>query len=794
MKSAKETLAQYRLQGFSDELIELLAMEEKDQNFAQDLLAALHSQDNPEDLQTGEEDNIISDTEDAATSDTAESQELIKSAYKRSGITEEDIELSAVDTGENSENTYIPPELEVIKGGAGEEDPAIIPFLPEYALSPEEHEYAVARSLAFFGEIEHEDEITPRYLSPAETEILAEEDWYVEEVEVAEIEDSAEYTAEPEDVYAEVEVIEIPDTGTVPVEAEEFDCFDFDSIGRSSAREAEPVQKEQEILDLDNSRPAEPEWLEASSRISKEVREIRDWAAGIENNISQASNEKKRLETELNNRNETLVLQGKEMEQLKAVHSGYITQLEQESSLLAAAETSLNNFREESRRTEQMLLKFGAEIELLHGQLFSTNAICQSQSSEIMQKDTIIRELSTACRVLKKQNVEEQTATRESESAYSAELERNNRTIRQLGREIDTLRFQLETATAARSGMTAEFCSLNEDTSTLRTELSRLTRENSSLKQQNQEFETADNKQQRRIRRLEKVREKIKKLEFENNIYRTETVPNLQADKEDLVELASEEYNKVKTLDEISARRARRLSYATSLAAVACLLLVLMPVLSWNNIETEKSSIKSEYSMQLASAEADNLKLEQNLARIQEQLELLDNEYKTARENWSIQLSSLKEQNKAAMQQANIIQAAYNNPENEAQFNVIAFDSNSARENINTQSGFEAEAQYNNVSGLEEYKNELAQAAPNSVDLELLEGKKIQVRKGEGLSQVLWRVYRRSSPEMVSYISNLNKLPIDRRGNPMLKVNQRLILPKDVNTAMANNQNTPSKM
>ena len=790
MKSAKDTLAQYRLQGFSDELIELLAKEEEDQNFARDLLAALLPQNDQSETQAEEEaeSTLASDIEDQTT-DVKDSENLIKSAYDRIGINAEELNTASEFSEESPESTYIPPKLEVIPGGAQEDDPSIIPFLPEYALSPEEQEYAVTRSLAFFGEIEHEDEITPYYSASEETDILADEEWYVEEVEVAEIPADAS-----DEVYAEVEVVEVPEAEIAGKSDDHFDCFDFDNIGRGSALSADTSVQEQEILDLDNSRPAEPEWQETSRHLITKFQELRDWAENIESDINHSSSEKKQLENELNNRNETLVLQGKEMEQLKTIHTGYINQLEQESKLLATAESRLNSYREESEHTEQMLLKFGDEIELLHGQLFTANDICRTQSNEIMEKDNTIRELNSSYRTLIARNEEQLTDARESQLAFDAESTRNNRIIQQLGREVEMLRSQLANASSARTGMTAEFCSLSEESAVLRQELSRLSAETASLHEQNQEFEATNLRQQRRIKRLEKVREKIKKLEFENNVYKTETVPNLQADKEDLVELASEEYNKAKSLDEIASKRARRMSYSTSLAAVACLLLVLMPVLSWNNIETEKSNIKSEYAMELASAQADNLKLEQNIASMQEELELLGNEYKTARESWNVQLSNLKQRNTAVSQEADIIQAAYSDPANETPMNVIAFDNNSIRDDLDAQSGFESEAQYNNVSGLDEFKNQLAQVTPNTAGFELLKGKDIHVRKGEGLSQVLWRVYRHSSPEMVSYISNLNKLPLDRRGNPMLKVDQKLILPKDVNTAMANSQSTPPRM
>ena len=41
MESAKDKLAHYRKQGFGDELIEMLVMQEDDQTFAEELLDAL---------------------------------------------------------------------------------------------------------------------------------------------------------------------------------------------------------------------------------------------------------------------------------------------------------------------------------------------------------------------------------------------------------------------------------------------------------------------------------------------------------------------------------------------------------------------------------------------------------------------------------------------------------------------------------------------------------------------------------------------------------------------------------
>ena len=779
MKSAKETLAQYRLQGFSDELIELLAMEEEDQEFAEALLEALIAEQNTQ--KTDSTSQISSDSPyNANLEDILESEKLIKSAYERVGISESSDEFCDDNTTKNNENTYIPPKLEVIEGGAEDIDQTIIPFVPEYALSEEEHEYALARSLMFFGEIEHKDEITQHYAD--NEEISTNDELYVDEVEVAELTDY-----EIVEEYDEVEVIDITDAELISEINEEFDCFDFDSIGRSSERECKVIDFAQAILDLDSSRPAEKEWTNAVNKPVIELEEIKNWAENVETSITQTKEEKDLLEKELSNRDDTIIVQGREMAQLKNINAGYLEQISSESKMLASTQSKLSNLREESERTEYILLSFGNEIELLHNQLATANSISKTQSSEIIRKDATIKQLGNAYSKLIKKSETELSIAEEMEFSHNKELKRTDYTIQMLNNEIIDLRSQIDSLNSCRSSQSSEFLAQTELIDSLSSELSKVLSERDSAQVMTQELEQLSKKQARRIKRLELIRRKIKKLEFENNVYRTETIPNLQADKEDLVELASEEYNKAKALDEIAAKRSRRLSYSTTLAAAACLMLVLMPILSWNNIETEKSNIKSEYSMQVASAQAENLKLEEDLASANEKLQLINNEYHTAQENWSVQLSNLKMNLEKSTNGAQIIQTASGNRIDESEFNVVAYEDDLLTNPVHTETGFEAEAQYNSVSGLEEYKQEFAQAQSASSNIELIEGKQSKVRRGEGLSQVLWRVYRRSNPKMVSYIANLNNLKQDKRGNPMLKANQKLLLPKDVNTAMATN-------
>ncbi len=775
MKSAKETLAQYRLQGFSDELIELLAKEEEDKEFAEALLNALVSENNTENTPEIIAADESSET-DNSPEDVLESEELIVSAYERAGISD----TAEVETEPEINSEYIPPQLEVIEGGADDDDPTIIPFIPEYALSEEEREYAVARSVAFFGEIEHEDELTQYYDQADTVDVDIPENWYIDEVEVAEY--------EPDQEITEVEAIAV-ETAAEETTEEEFTCFDFDSIGRSSEIRSAETAAEDLILDLDSSRPAEAEWSENVHKTATEITELRDWAQSVEKDIIQVQQDKKQLAQELNARNDTLVVQGREMEQLQTIHSSYIEQLARESDLLAQAESKICNMQEESARTEHMLLTFGEEIEMLHNQLSIANTRSQSQSTEIMSKDQTLSELNTAYDNLLRQNAAEISAARDIKDQHTNELRRTDATIQQLNREINNLRTQIAALTSARSSQISEYQLQNETINTLDKALDKSLGELRILQNRNEELEKADARQKRRINRLEKVRTKIKKLEFENNVYRTETVPNLQKDKEDLVELASEEYNKVQTLDELAARRSRRFSYATTLAAAACLMLVLMPILSWNNIETEKTNIKSEYSMQLASAEAQNLKLEEKMSDMQQQIELISNEYNTAKEGWKVQLSNLL-QKQASGQQNNVIQAAATGNIDESKLNIVAYKEQiMSDDTLNADAGYENDAQYNNVTGLEAYQTEFASTESAEPNIELFEGKQAQVRRGEGLSQVLWRVYRRSNPEMVAYITKLNNLKKDRRGNPMLKIDQKLILPKDVNTAMATEKN-----
>ena len=753
--------------------------------------------ENPEELKDSESNKHKSFTEVQESldfvgeDDTMHSAELIESAYKRDQLKED-----CIADNEIIKSEYIPPELEIIAGGFDEDSSVVIPVLPDYALTEEEREFALTRSEFFYGVVEREDELAKvreekeidefdcfdldDIASPAEKE------WFYDEVEVAQIE-------EYEDECLEVEAIEV-------VAEEEF-C---------------------EVVDLENSQPAEKEWQESVARPYRELAEISELVSQAEERVSKLQFEAGNMQAELNNRDETILMQGAEMQRMKDLRRAVEAEMMHDSQKFAETLSLLQDYRQEKDRTEQELLIFGNEIELLHAQLFNVNEALTKQAALTADKDRIILSVNNNNDSLRAENNkfaaeiaelvekhqdeiiknnEQQLALRgiiadldcekeelckdlhESrlsgislQDKYEDSLRRLNYDVRTFAAKVSELELEKKNLELSLREQSESIVDKNGIIISLSHKLDEVMFEAEELKEREEELAVMNRKQARRIKRLEKLRTKMKRLEFENNVFNTETVPNLQKDKEDLVELASEEYNRAQSLDELSAKRARRASYTTTLAAAACLLLVLMPVLSWNNIETQRNDIKSDYAMQVAAVEADNVMLKEERDALREEVDSLNEEFDSARKSWSLKLSALQQENSRRINQEQIIQASVEFSDTD--FDVEAMETSSVMNKI-AEIDIPVE-QYNDVSGIAEYQAEVMASS-----MELLKGKKARVRAGEGLSQVLWRVYRTSSPEMVAYIAELNNLSKDKRGQPMLKINQQLKLPKDVNTAMA---------
>jgi len=139
----------------------------------------------------------------------------------------------------------------------------------------------------------------------------------------------------------------------------------------------------------------------------------------------------------------------------------------------------------------------------------------------------------------------------------------------------------------------------------------------------------------------ERISSEFEQLQREYNIVVNETIPDLQADKEELVCLVGEESARSEEFELLAARRARRLSYSTVIAAAACLFVVLSPLLARHNQEIDRMNSEAAGATRLAQAESvrDALQAERNDLRVR--LEAVKAEFTQAREQWGSKLAQL---------------------------------------------------------------------------------------------------------------------------------------------------------
>ena len=235
-------------------------------------------------------------------------------------------------------------------------------------------------------------------------------------------------------------------------------------------------------------------------------------------------------------------------------------------------------------------------------------------------------------------------------------------------------------------------------------------------------------------------------------------------------------------------RRSRRMSYCITLAAAACVMLVLMPVISMNRDETNRLEQEARLATQLAQAHnvQEAIELERN--ELKNRLQAVRAEFSREKQAWQTLLTDLSRQ----LGQAQVMLTNNTTPvrTGAGDFDPRLFDMQAVDGPVTDQSG-----NYNGVVGVERWRQqqEQQQVVENTpertqnVTPPVNEAEKyriVKVRRGEGLSQVLWREYRASSPEMIQQVSKLNNLNFDRRGNPILILDQELKLPLNPSTAM----------
>lgn len=582
-----------------------------------------------------------------ANVDAAVSSSMIELAYNKDGIY-----VKSEEEIEEELASYIPPELTLIdceqEPVRGEND--ILTLSPEYALSEDER---------------------------IEAKNKMENDLYYMLAE--------DITTNFSEIEEDVKRDELQST-----------CADFDAIAR----------------------PADSDWLPTPVEVKVEFdensitgfKEIENWMQEVEGIIKARKSKTSKLYGELAQRDDTIVVQGREMDMLRNHYQALQEQVKYESTQLATAQRIILEQKDKLNQAENEIKIYARDLEKRNDLITSSNSIIAGQSEQIVSLRALIDDLSAGADTIIKHNV------------------------------------QIEAMLAGREQ-----------------ELANIQDELNAQRKSEKEFS---------------------ELQKEYNILATETVPNLQKDKEDLTEIIGEEIGKVQTLDELASKRQRRLSYTMSLATAACLMLVLMPVLSWNSIQSDKAQMEIDFATRIAQAESVQDALESERDALRDAISHTKAEFANAKAEWQTTLSSLstKHQQEIMTIQASIIQERNN------EFDNATFDM-PATESVETAQTEE----YNSFSGVDEWRVRKGESntpaiasisGSNINDEAEADNKIVKVKRGEGLSQVIWRVYGTTSPEMVKRIAKINNLKKDRRGQPLLRINQKLTLPANAKTAM----------
>lgn len=616
-----------------------------------------------------ETDEVEVELEEAKAGDILESAELILSAYHRAGMEVEEPDFqSAQDGGE-----YVAPVLTVIEceGAPEAEDDGMLHLQPEYALTPEQREAAEER------------EMEQRYDIIAKT------------IEA----DFARLTRE--------RLAEEP----------QLPCEDFDDLARPAEEDwaAEPVfvTVEEESM--------------GSAAAEVELARLRGWLNELEDGLKMRTLEQNRLQADLNDRDETVVVMGRQLASVEGACAAIAEQSRHDSEVIARTQNVLSEQRARLEILHVENTQLNEDVLRARGYLENNNTIISAQSTEVLQLRCQLEDLNVG----------------------AGKLVTHNR--------------QLEALLAGRE----------KETAALRSE----------LQAQAGRIEELALRDQESLR----YKERLEELQLEYNILTSEVLPGLQADKEELVEFVGEESDRCIQLQTVAAQRARRSSYSIAIAAAACLMMVLTPAFSWHNQEIERLKNEEAYGTRLAQAESVQQALRAERNDINNRLQSVQAQYNQEREEWSARLVALTEGGSGVPDsQVRAVKTSDGGAYDPALFDMPPTTGND---------GGAKATHYNGITNVDEWRltqdtrtvREPGEQPEDKVAVVVNNAdayKTVKVRRGEGLSQVLWRVYGNSSPEMLRHVAKLNKLSTDKRGNPSLQMDQQLKLPADPRTAM----------
>ncbi len=290
------------------------------------------------------------------------------------------------------------------------------------------------------------------------------------------------------------------------------------------------------------------------------------------------------------------------------------------------------------------------------------------------------------------------------------------------------------------------------------------------------------------MRSLHAANDEIAELEREYNILRTEKVPNLMQDKEDLVMLLEEQSGTEIGLrhDLASSRIRSRMGYAA--ATAACFLAVLLPAVHWANRSAEVDNLHQREESLVAQVQQSRRLLSTKETEVsamaatwQKRLSDQEQAYRTERAAWQNRNDELAALCKARGDELDRVQTS----------NTVA---TAASATVTDQATAQtASLPRNEVRGVTEWLNRNNQRTAVVTEAETTTTAAVSNRmrtttvlKGEGLSHVLWRECGGSDAALIKLVAKLNNLKLNRRGDPIIYPDQELILPpKNASVASA---------
>ncbi len=299
---------------------------------------------------------------------------------------------------------------------------------------------------------------------------------------------------------------------------------------------------------------------------------------------------------------------------------------------------------------------------------------------------------------------------------------------------------------------------------------------------------------------LARIEAERDRLQRENNILSTGTVPDLEQDKDDLVRLLEEEAEEKERMADALQRSSRRVTLSHAMTGVALTLLVLMPIFFWNQtirpterdvsggdlLAEREARIRKAHAAEIAALEerAESLRQrrEEERARWQTERETLERRLATRQDTSGTMTQRIgrtreepTSQHEAPPTPGEVALANESLRRAPPAAGGLAAGAELSRrpalgEETAAHIGHGTRPHFNGLEGLAEWQRRRA-AEP-----EILE---VTVRKGEGLSQVLWRTYGTINDPLMEWAVRKNDLRVDGRGNPILHPEQKLVLPKN---------------